>query len=212
LLLGICIVSVYEPMQLGDSARQVLAWTAVAIVLSAVVLAMVVASWGGLRQLKEGFQFEFSDGKITQKCEGQQPVEIPLAQIESLREYPGWLVVRGSEPARQMTIPSEVDGFEELKRGLTAYRAVTPLKAKIRLLRFLGLVVLIVACFYLFTSHNGAVVLAAGGAGLLLQGLAFYSIWRLRRNVLRLKLVLLAGVLIWLKTAWIVYERTKGGM
>ncbi|PYV08356.1 MAG: hypothetical protein DMG23_13715, partial [Acidobacteria bacterium] len=37
LLLGICIVSIYEPMELGDSARRVLAWTAGAIVLSVVV-------------------------------------------------------------------------------------------------------------------------------------------------------------------------------
>lgn len=212
LLLGICIVSIYEPMELRDSVRRVLAWTAGAIVLSVVVLAMVLSSRGGLRKLKEGYQFELSDGKITQRREGQQTVEIPLAQIESLHEYRSWLVIRGAQPARQITIPLEVNGFEELKRELTAYRAVTPLQAKIRLFSFFPLVLLIVACLYLFTSHNSAIVLAAGGAVLLLQGLGFYSIWRLRRNVSRPKLLLLLEVLIWLATAWIVYERAKGAM
>src|SRR2546422_126256 len=94
LLLGICIVSIYEPMELGDSARRVLAWTAGAIVLSVVVLAMVLSLQGGLRKLKEGFQFELSDGKITQRREGQQTVEIPLAQIEGLHDYHGWLVIK----------------------------------------------------------------------------------------------------------------------
>jgi hypothetical protein len=212
LLLGICILSIYDPMELGDSARRVLAWAAGVIVLLVVVLAMVLSSRGGLRKLKEGFQFELSNGKITQMSEGRQTVEIPLAQIESLHEYPGWLVIRGGQPARHITIPSEVNGFEELKRELTAYRAIKPLKARIRLFSFFPLVLLIVACFYFFTSHNGAIILAAGGAVLLLQGLGFYSIWRLRRNLSRPKLLLLVNVLTWLVTAWIVYERAKGAM
>ena len=180
--------------------------------LLAVVLAVLLSSRGGLRKFKEGFQFELAGGKITQRCEGQQAVEIPLVQIESLHECGGWLVIKGAEPARQITIPSEVNGFEELKRELTVYRAVTPLQAKIRLVSLFPLVLLTLAFFYFFTSHNRTVVLAAGGAVLLLQGLGFYSIWRWRRNVLRPKLLLLLEILIWLVTAWIVYERAKGAM
>jgi hypothetical protein len=212
LLLGICIVSIYEPVELADPGRRALAWTAGAIVLAVVVLAMVLSSRAGLRKLTEGLQFELSDGKIVQRCEGQQTIEIALAQIESLNEYPRWLIIRGREPARQVMIPSEVSGFEELKRELSAYKTITSVKAKTRLFHFLSFVVMIVACLYLFASHNSAFVLVAGVVVLLLQGLGFYSIWRLRKYMLRPNLLLIFGILVWFVTAWIVYERTKGAM
>lgn len=111
-----------------------------------------------------------------------------------------------------MTIPSAVNGFEDLKHELSAYTAIASVKAKIRLIRFLSFALMILACFYLFVSHNSAVVLVAGVVVLLLQGLGFYSIWRLRKYALRHNLLLTLGVLVWFVTAWIVYERTRGAM
>jgi hypothetical protein len=136
LLVGICVVAIYEPIELGDSSRRLLAWTAGAIVLSAVVLAMVLPSWGSLRKLKGGQRFEL----------------------------------------------------------------------------FLSLVLLIVPCIYLFNAHNRGVVLTAGAAVLLLQGVGFYSIWRLRKNLSRPNLLLVLDILFLLVTAWIVYERTTRAM
>jgi hypothetical protein len=211
-LLGIAIVSIYEPVELGDSGRRTLAWIAGAIVLSSVLLANVVASRGSLRKLKEGFQFDISDGKIIQTHEGQQSVEIPLTQIVSIREYRGWLVINGGEPSRQITIPSEVDNFEELKRELTAQRAVTTLKSTSRFIGVVQTGLLIVACICLFISHNRAIVMTAGGVVLLLQAFGFYSIWHQRSGVSRPKILVVVGVLLWFVTAWIVYERTIGAM
>lgn len=189
-----------------------LAWTAGAIALGAIVLATVLSSRAASRKRMQGFQFEMSDGKIIQRCEGKETIEMAVNQIGALNEYPGWLVIRGREPASQITIPSEVSGFEELKRELSANKAITSLKAKTRLFRFLPFAVLVVACFYLFASHNSAFVLAAGVVVLLLQGLGFYSIWRLRKSVPRPNLLLTLEVLTWFVTVWIVYERTRGAM
>jgi hypothetical protein len=211
-LFGILAVSIYDPMELGDPARRTLAWIAGAVVLSSVIIATVLARLEGLRKLKEGFQFELSDDKIIQTHEGWQGVEISLASIESLHEYRGWLVIRGDEPARQITIPSEVNDFEELKRALTTYRAVTPSKAGSRLLVLVPFALLIVACLYFFISNNRKVVIVAGSTVLLLQGLGFYSISRHGRSMPQPKLLLLMWVLIWLVTAWAVYERAKGNI
>lgn len=161
-LVGVLAVSIYEPMELGDPVRRTLAWIAGAVVFSSVILATALARLGGVRKLKEGFQFELSGDKIIQTHEGWQAVEIPLSRIETLHEYRGWLVIRGGEPARQ------VNDFEELKRELTTYRAVTPSKARSRLVVLIPLALLIVACLYLITSHNRTVVITAGSTVLLM--------------------------------------------
>lgn len=211
-LLCVLAVSIYDPMELGDPLRRTLAWIAGAVVFSSVIIATVLARREKLRTLKEGFQFELSGDKIIQTHEGWPAVELPLARIESLHEYRGWLVVRGDEPARRITIPPEVNDFEELKRALTTFRPVTPSKSRSRLVVLVPFSLLIVACVYFFASHNRTVIITSGSTVLLLQGLGFYSIWRHRGSMPQPKLLPLMWVVIWLVTAWAVYERTKGAI
>ena len=99
---------------------------------------------------------------------------MPLTRIESIQEYRNWLIVRGGEPTQQITIPVEVEGFQELKRKLATYGTVSPLKTKSSPLWLLQLAVATVAYVLLLTSHVVSVVIVAGclaliaGAGILL--------------------------------------------
>ena len=211
-LLFIAALSIYDPIDLRDSWNRTLAWMAGAIALASVILVQVFASRANLRKLKEALQFEVSDGNIIQTDERRQVVGIPLAQIESLHEHRGWLVVRGGEPSKQIAIPQDVTNFQELKRELTAYAAVRTTKVRLRLVGLAPLVLLLFACFCFFTSHNRAVVIAAGSTVLLVQGLGFYSIWRERKNMAQAKLLPLMWAVVWLVTAWVIYERSRGSM
>jgi len=211
-LLGICLFSIYDPVERNHSTNVLLAWVAGAIVLGAVVGAVMLSSKEALWKVQRAFQWELTGEKIIQRHEDGTTREIPLTHIESLHEGHGWLIIRGGEPVRQISVPLEINGLEELKRELTAHCAVTPLKVKFSPLSFFPLVLAIAAYCFLFASHNRAVVMVAGAAALLLQGWAYYWVWRVLRAKPMPRLVMLSFVLSWLLLAWIVYQRTKGAL
>src|SRR5271169_1284651 len=152
-LLGIFFLSVYEPAELGHSTKLVLAWLVAAITLLAIVVALVVVNKEGLRK----FQWELTADKIIQRYEGWPTIEIPLAAIESVHEYHGWLIIRTVAPVRQITVSSKINDFQQLKNELAGQRAVTPLKVKGSHLTFIPFVSAIVAYFFLFISHKRVV-------------------------------------------------------
>jgi len=212
LLLVILSIAIWAPPGLSDEIRKILGWVTGAIVVAAVVIGNRLGFKEGLWKLKEGHRVEVSDGKIIQRRPGIPIVEIPLDQIVSLNQSRGgWLIIRGGErggePERQVAVPSEIVGFESLKRELSANRTVSPLRVKFSLWVFLPSASLILACFFLLTSHNRTVVMAAGGAALLLQGFSIYSLRRLMQSNRKVNIIALTYILSFLILAWIVYER-----
>lgn len=207
LFLILCI-AIWTPAGLSDETRKVLAWIAGAIVVAAVVVGNRLGFKQGLWKLKEGYRVEISDGKIIQSRPGSPVIEIPVDQIASLRQSRGgWLIIRGGEPERQVTVPSELVGFERLKQELSANRTVSLLKVKFSPWLFLPSASFVLACFFLFTSHNRAVVVAAGGAALLLQGFSIYTLRRRMQSNEKATFSVLTYLLVFLILAWIVYER-----
>ena len=198
---------------LRDSLGRVLGWAAALSVLSVIGFAFFVSSRYGLWTFVEKFQFEVSDGTITQRRVGHLTVEIPLNQIESIHDFRNWLVIKGGEPPREITIPSAVGGFQELKQQLSAYRAIAPPKTAPGIyVSVLQLFLVIVGCCLLFASHSRSIILAAGTPLLLVEGLMLYSTWLRRKRVLRPKLLLALYTSTWVLTAWIVCERFRAAM
>ncbi|SRR6266446_1209328 len=144
LLTGILAISLYDPTELSDSARRTIGGAAVVLVLISIAGAVVFSARRGMWKLKRTFQFQLSDDGIFQMREGSPTVGMPLRQIESLREYRGWLVIRGGGQADPIAIPSEVENFEQLKQRLTSYCALTTLKTKISPLSYLPFALAIV--------------------------------------------------------------------
>jgi hypothetical protein len=208
LLLVILCTAIWTPAGLSDEIRKILASVAGAIVVAAVVVGNWLGFKEGLWKLNEGYRVEVSDGKIIQRRPGAPVVEIPVDQIASLHQRRGgWLIIRGGEPERQVAVPSEIVGFESLKRELSAHRTVSPLRVKLSPWLFLPSASFIQACFFLLTSHNRAVVMAAGGAALLLDGFSIYSLRRLMQSNQKANFLALTYILSFLILAWIVYER-----
>lgn len=208
LLLGILCIAIWTPEGLGDEIRKILAWIAGAIVVATVVVGYRLGFKEGFWKLKQGYRVEMSDGKLIQRRPGAPIVEIPVDQIASLHQSRGgWLIVRGGEPERQLAVPSEIVGFESLKRELSANRTVSSLRVKFSPWLFLPSASFVLACVFLLTSHNPAVVMAAGCAALLLQGFSIYSLRRLMQSNRKGSFIALTYILSFLILAWIVYER-----
>ncbi len=206
-LVVLCI-SIWTPAGLSDETRKILGWAAGAIVVASVVLASRLGFKQGLWKLKEAFQVEVSDGKIIQRRTGSPIVEMSVDQIVSLHQSRGgWLIVRGGEPPMQMAIPSEIVGFEGLKREISESRTVSPPKIKLSPWLFLPSASFVLACVLLFVSHSRAVVMAAGGAMLLMQGFGIFSLRRRTRSNEQANFVAAASILSFLILVWIVYER-----
>jgi len=208
LLLATLWVAIWAPAGLSDEMRKILGWVASAIVVAAVVVGQRLAFKEGLWKFRQGHSVQVVDGKIIRSRSGAPTVEIPVAQIASLHQSRGgWLIIRSSEPERQVAVPEEIIDFEDLKRELSANRTVSPLKIKLSPWLFLPSASFILACFFLLTSHNRALVMAAGGAALLLQGVSMYSVRRLMQSNWKANLVALTYVLTFLILVWIIYER-----
>ena len=158
-------------------------------------------------QLLRDLRFEISDGKLIRSGGTSPSTEIPLDQIDGLQEYGGWLLVRGGNPRRQITIPKQINDFDFLEQELTRHCTLTSPKAGFRPLQFLPLALMLVACFFLFTSHVRGVVTAAGLAALALEGIGTYSLRQALREKKVSKLVVPTLVLAWLLVGWIAYQR-----
>jgi len=209
-LLGVLLFSIYEPTGVSDLVGHAIAWLAGAVVLAAVVGATVLSvrerNWNLLRK----YRFDISDGKIIRMRGASSSVEILLDQIEYLHEYNGWLLVGAGNPRRQMAIPKEINGFDELKRELLAHCTLTSPKVTFYASLFrplIPLVLMAVVYFFLFTSHTRAVVIIAGIAALTLQAVGTYSLRRVWRDKTMPKPLIPTFVLAWLLIAWLVYQR-----
>jgi hypothetical protein len=188
-LLAILLFSVSEPAGLTDSVAHKVGWLAGAIVLAECVGATVLTIREGTLKLLRKFRFEFSDSKIIRTREESPSIEIPLDQIESLQEYRGWLVVRGGNRRRQITIPREITGFDVLKRELVARCELNPLKVKAHPSSFLPLVLMVLAYFFLLTSHSRVLVIIAGISALALQAIGTCTLTKVWRGKAMPKLV-----------------------
>lgn len=208
LLLIILYVSIWTPPSMSDGNRKYLAWVAGAIVLIAVLAAEWLSFKRGFWKSKQGLRVEISGGKLIQTRSDKLVAEIPLNQIASLHEGRGWLLVRSGFPASGIAIPTDIVGFEELKREISAGRIVQPLRTGLSATFILAGICFIAACFFLFTSRNLVVLITAACAALLIQSMGTYSLVRrisANRNVAAF--VVASYVLELLAFAWIVYDR-----
>jgi hypothetical protein len=209
LLLVIWLLS-HDPIEISSSAKGMLAWAAMGIVF---LVPISLASRESMSRLKRSYEFDLSDDQLIQRREGQV-VEIAPSEIESLHDYRGWLIVEGGVPARKISIPPEVSGFEDLKRQLAAGRQVGPVKTRWRpiLILLFPVAVFLEVCYLLFTSRNAAVILLTGAALLACQSWGVFSQWSRRKNEPRSWMLLLAWLGVLMITAWIIYRRVMGAI
>lgn len=208
LLLIILYISIWTPLSLSDEARKSLAWIAGAVV----ILAIVAAEWLGIKRgawkSKQGMQIEIVEGVLIQRRLGKLLAEIPLSQISSLRQTRRWLLIGGSDPERGIAIPTDITGFEELKHEICAGHAVPVVSTRLSASFIAAGVAIVAALFFLVTSRNLTVLIAAACAALIVQAVGTFSLARLVRSNRKVASFLVASyVLEFLAVGWIVYER-----
>ena len=170
-----------------------------AIVLGTVVSALVLPYMDAMSRLKGAFEWELTSDKVVQRHGDGRAVEIALHDIKSLHEGRGWLLVTGGEPSKGIAIPSEVEGFEQIRRELTAHCVQTPVRVKRSYLPWFADALFVIAFMLTVSSHNLFVVVISSATVLLIWPVwVAYSLrraWQTRRVRNRL---LLAYFLIWL--------------
>ena len=212
LLLSICLFSIYEPQGISDWTNKVVAFGAGAIVVMAIVAALLLSEKVGMWKIKSTSQWELDEVKILRRGNDGRTAEIPLIDIKSLSENRGWLLIWGGEPPRQIAIPSEVNGFDDLKGKLSVHREISALKRHpFWAVKFVPFVLGIIAYGFLFLSRNRAAIMASCAVAILLQFLATYSIWHLwRKNSKPMpKPIIVSLAVAFLIVAWIVYQQTR---
>lgn len=208
LLLIVLYISIWTPLSMGDEARKWLAWAAGALVIVAILASYWLSLKRGLWKSKQGLRIEISEGKLTQTRSGNLVAEIPLNQIASLHQGRGWLIVRGAHTDGEIAVPTNIVGFDELKREISAGHAIQPLRTRLPANFILGGICFIAACVFLFTSRNLVVLVAVACTALLIQGIATYSLVRRISANRGVTALLVASYLFeFLAVAWIVYER-----
>jgi len=164
MLVSILLFSVYEPQGVSRSTNIALAFLMGAIALAALVYGVILSLKEGMWKVKHAFQWELTDDRIIQSHKDGRTVEIPLNTVRSLHEYRGWLLVSGGEPLKGITVPSDISGYEQIKRELASHCALTPLKVKVSPSSLLPYIVWILLLLLFLISHVPAVILMAGTA------------------------------------------------
>jgi hypothetical protein len=179
------------------------------VVVGAVGYGLALSSKEAMWKAKQGFQWELTDDKIVQIDQDGTRAEIALNEVKSLHEYHGWMFVGGGEPPRRIAIPTDLYGFEQIKRELAVRSSAAPQKVTVSPLAYLPLVLGLSSLLFLFVSHVPAVVLVSGATLVLLQTWSVKSLHRIWRARPIPKLVLSSYVLTWLILAWVIFERIK---
>jgi hypothetical protein len=202
LFLGLSFIS---PRYGENISGNGLAWVAAAIVVASIVFFLFLDFMQDGWRWKVGYRLEFSGGRLIQRGRGEEAVEIPVGEIESLREGHGCLIVEGGK--KEIVIPVEISDFSSLKRELSAYGAVTPLKkAESPLFLSVGLAIAVwVLLALLFISYRRGVIDFTSAAWVLLPAEAILLLLRSRTSRLPIVVVLYLNTITLIVT-WFVFH------
>jgi hypothetical protein len=209
-LVSILLFSIYEPQGVSRSTNVALAFLMGAIVLGVIGYGLSLSFKEAMWKVKQALQWELTDDKLVQSHKDGATVEIPLNEVRSLHEYQGWLLVSGGEPLKGIKVPSDLNGYEQIKRELASHCALTPLKVKVSLFSYLLPIVLLLLFLLFLSSHVPMVIVIAGTTLLVFYPvLAAYSLRRVWRTKSIPKLVLSSHILAWLTIAWLFLQRVR---
>jgi hypothetical protein len=210
-LLGTCFLALYDPLDLSDSVRRLLADLAIGAAGLVIVGVVILSYFEGLWKLRSRSEFEvFPDKIIEKRLEARFALEIPLNKIRSLSQRSGWLVVEGDDPLKRIMIPQEIDGFEELKVELSSHHELEASNTTRPVRSFLPILLLVGACGLLFVGRSLFVILAGAILLFFLEGWGFYALVGVYRTRPIPKFLILVWIVTLLTIFLITYSRVRG--
>jgi len=205
-LLVATFVGIYGALSSHPRVSTAFTWFAVLIAACAIVGAYMLALRLGAERVERGLAFLLTEEGLVRKRPGWPDVEIGFAEIKSLYQRPGWLVVESGEPRRTVAIPERVEQFASLRTELAKHSPIVaaPRRSPVR---FVSLVASFFCWGLVLWSKDVGVVVAAGAVALILLGWEFFRLFgQLRRSPKRVALSVLIG-LSWAAAALLVYLR-----
>ena len=211
ILLAVTLFAIYEPQGVGRFVNVALAALMGAIVLAAIVFGLLLSTKDALWKIKHEFQLELTADRIIQNRTNGETIEIPLSGIKTLREFNGWLFVGGSGSPKGIMVSRDVDGYDEIRRVLTARCVLTSAPKSNPLAAVAPVIVMGTLFGFVIASHVPAVVVGCG-VGLivlwpLFAGYALRPFWRSKSSH-RTRLVI-SYLLSWLILAWVVFRSIR---
>ena len=199
-----CLLILRASGYIGDNSG--LGSLFVLTILSAAIIAIILAPREGLRRAERKMVFALDDKRIVRKRQGYADVEIAFSEVETLREELRWLVITSTEPRRKIAVPKNVSGYELIRTELAKHH---PLSARAafpsRGAALLTVSVLSWAAVLWFRDVRG--IIAAGTVAVVTLAFGSYRLWTLlHRGSKRLLLWISLG-LAWLAALLLIYLR-----
>jgi hypothetical protein len=189
---------------IGDSSG--LGSLFVLTILSAAIIAIILAPREGLHRAERKMVFALDDKRILRKRQGYPDVEIAFSEITTLREELLWLVVTSTEPRRKIAVPRNVSGYELIRAELAKHH---PLSARVAfpLKGAALLIVSILSWAAVLWFRDVRVVIAAGTVAVVALSFGSYRVWTLLHHRSKHSLLWASLSFAWLAALLLIYLR-----
>ena len=175
-------------------------------ILSAAIIAIILAPGKGLRRAERKMVFALGEKKIVRKRQGYPDVEIAFSEVEALREELRWLVITSTEPRRKIAIPKDVSGYELIRTELAKHH---PLSARVAFpLRGTALLMAsILSWAAVLWFKDVRVVIAAGAVAVATLAFGSYRVSKLLHRRSKRSLLWVSLGFTWLAALLLIYLR-----
>lgn len=175
-LLSIGLFASYGSRQTIQRFSIVLSVLAGFLVVSAIVLAFMVAFRHAREKAASEWSFILTDENLIKKRKGRPDIIVPLGDITELYFQNSYLVVKSSTLGLRIDIPKEIEGFDTLQKALGSCK--TPSSRSSGIFRLARTLLYAVCCAFVLWSRQLPIVLLASVIGFMLlglQSLSFYN-------------------------------------
>jgi hypothetical protein len=179
----------------------------VVTIVSAAILALILAPREGLHRAERKMVFALDDKRIVRKRQGYPDVEIAFSEVETLREELRWLVVTANEARRKIAVPRNVSGYELIRTVLAKHH---PLSARVASSPWKGIAFLIASILSwaaVLWFRDVRAIVAAGTVVIITLGFGSYRVWILLHRSSKRPLLWAFLCITWLMALLLIYFR-----
>lgn len=175
-------------------------------IVSAAIIAIILAPREGLRRAERKMVFALDDKRIVRKRQGYPDVEVAFSEIETLREELRWLVVTSTEPRRKIAVPRDVSGYELIRAELANHHPLSP-RAAFPLKSSTLLTVSVLSWAAVSWFRDVRTIIAAGTVGVVTLAFGSYRVWTLLRRRPKRPLLWASLGFAWFAALFLIYLR-----
>lgn len=189
---------------IGDSSG--LGRLFVLTILSAAIIAIILAPREGLRRAERKMVFALDDKRIVRKRQGYPDVEVAFSEIETLREELRWLVVTSTEPRKKIAVPRDVSGYELIRAELAKHHPLSP-RVAFPFKSSALLTVSVLSWAALLWFRDVRAIIAAGTVAVVTLAFGSYRVWTLLHRRSKRPLLWASLGFAWLAALLLIYLR-----